>query len=104
MKHTQGKLEVLNNYVKKIGGGVIATTARNNAICRFEAVPGSLEDAANAEFIARAWNSHYELLESLKQTVTSLEYWFLSWGDPLGANSKIMQNARAVIQKANRRE
>ena len=62
MKHTPGPWEVLNNYVKKVGGGVIATTSRNGSICRFEEDVGSLHDAANARLIAAA----PELLEALK--------------------------------------
>lgn len=40
-----------------------------------------------------------ELLEKLKQTVTALEYWFPRWGDPEGANSQMMKNARALISR-----
>jgi len=65
MKYTKGPWEVLNNYVKKVGGGVIATTARNNAACRFEADVASWEDAANASLIAAA----PELLEACKYVV-----------------------------------
>ena len=71
MKHTQGPWEVLNNYIKVRGGAVIATTARNNSVCNFAAGVASLEDAANAEFIVRACNSHYELLEALKSILRS---------------------------------
>lgn len=41
-----------------------------------------------------------ELLDNLKKTVASLEYWFPRWGDPEGANSQMMQDARAIIAKA----
>lgn len=41
-----------------------------------------------------------ELLEQLKQTVDALEYWFPRWGDPEGANSQMMINARNTIAKA----
>jgi hypothetical protein len=43
-----------------------------------------------------------DLLEQLKQTVDALVYWFPRWGDPGGANSQMMINARNVIAKAER--
>ena len=64
-KHTEGPWEVLNNYVKRVGGGVVATTARNNAACRFEVDVASFEDAANAALIAAA----PDLLGALKVAV-----------------------------------
>jgi hypothetical protein len=57
-------------------------------------------NAANARLIAAA----PELLEALNQTVSSLEYWFKRNGDPEGANSLMMQNARAAIAKATGKE
>ena len=41
-----------------------------------------------------------QLLESLKQTVASLEYWFPRNGDPEGVNSQMMKNARQAIMEA----
>ena len=72
MKHTATPWEICNNYIKKVGGAVIATTARNNAMCRFEAEPGSLADAANAEFICRAVNNHERLLNLLNKAVNAI--------------------------------
>ena len=43
-----------------------------------------------------------ELLEQLKQTVDSLAHWFPRWGDPGGASSQMMINARAQVAKAER--
>jgi len=43
-----------------------------------------------------------DLLEQLKQTVDALAYWFPRWGDPAGANSQMMINARAQVAKAER--
>jgi hypothetical protein len=60
-KHTPGPWEVMNNYVKRVSGAVIATTARQNSVCRFEAEVGSSEDGANARLIAAA----PELLDAL---------------------------------------
>ena len=61
-------------------GERVATVFNEAAACLIEAAP--------------------ELLEALKQTVSSLEYWFKRNGDPEGANSQMMQNARAAIAKA----
>lgn len=82
MKHegyTPGPWEVLNNYVKKVGGAVIATTARNDALCNFEAEVASLEDAANtlliadaprlAEEVERLRAVNADLVESLKDVL-----------------------------------
>ena len=41
-----------------------------------------------------------EQLEQLKQTVDSLAHWFPRWGDPGGASSQMMINARNMIAKA----
>ena len=41
-----------------------------------------------------------ELLTQLKQTVEALAHWFPRWGDPEGASSTMMINARNVITKA----
>jgi hypothetical protein len=41
-----------------------------------------------------------DLLEQLKQTVDALAYWFPRWGDPEGASSQMMINARNMITKA----
>ncbi|MBC8492397.1 MAG: hypothetical protein H8D43_01325, partial [Chloroflexi bacterium] len=38
-----------------------------------------------------------ELLEQLKQTVDALAHWFPRWGDPEGAHSQMMINARAQV-------
>ena len=54
------------------------------------------EQQANAALIAAA----PELLENLKRCVDSLEHWFWRYGDPEGANSQMMKNARAAIAKA----
>jgi len=43
-----------------------------------------------------------ELLTQLKQTVDSLAHWFPRWGDPEGANSQMMINARAQVAKAEK--
>ena len=43
-----------------------------------------------------------KLLEQLKQTVDALTHWFPRWGDPEGANSQMMINARNAIAKAKR--
>jgi len=43
-----------------------------------------------------------ELLKQLKQTVDALTHWFPRWGDPGGAGSTMMINARNVIAKAER--
>jgi len=40
------------------------------------------------------------LLENLRQTVDALSYWFPRWGDPKGANSQMMINARCAIAHA----
>lgn len=54
------------------------------------------ENKANAHLIAAA----PDLLEALRQTVDSLDYWFRRYGDPHGCESQMMQNARAAISKA----
>ncbi|MBC8263947.1 MAG: hypothetical protein H8E47_07460 [Anaerolineales bacterium] len=41
-----------------------------------------------------------DLLEQLKQTVDSLAHWFPRRGDPEGADSQMMINARNMIAKA----
>jgi len=41
-----------------------------------------------------------ELLDNLKQTADSLAHWFPRWGDPEGASSTMMINARNMITKA----
>ena len=41
-----------------------------------------------------------DLLEQLNQTVDALAHWFPRWGDPGGANSQMMINARNMIAKA----
>ena len=43
-----------------------------------------------------------DLLEQLKQTVDALAHWFPRWGDPEGAGSQMMINARAQVAKAER--
>ena len=55
-------------------------------------------EAANK--LARIEKAAPDLLENLKQTVSSLEYWFPRYGDPEGANSQMMKNARAAIAAA----
>ena len=40
-----------------------------------------------------------DLLEQLKQTVDALTYWFPRWGDPEGARSQMMTDARVVVAK-----
>ena len=73
MKHTPTPWEICNNYIKKVGGAVIATTARNNAMCRYEAEPGSLADAANAAFIVRTVNNHEQLIDAIKLLLNAYE-------------------------------
>ena len=41
-----------------------------------------------------------DLLEQLKQTVDALAHWLPRWGDPEGASSQMMINARAQVAKA----
>jgi len=41
-----------------------------------------------------------ELLTQLQQTVDALAHWFPRWGDPGGANSQMMIDARAQVAKA----
>jgi hypothetical protein len=43
-----------------------------------------------------------DLLEQLKQTEDALAYWFPRWGDLGGADSQMMVNVRAEIDKAER--
>lgn len=59
-----------------------------------ESGPG--EGEANTRLIAAA----PELLESLRQAVSSLEYLFVRYGAPEGENSEMMKKARAAIAKA----
>lgn len=60
----------------------------------FEGREGEFD--ANARLMAAA----PDLLESLQQTVASLEHWFVRHGDPEGVNSLMMKKARAAIAKA----
>lgn len=64
MEHTPGKLYQDNEYVytKTPMGDIIA-------ICDCGTAKDYNEDLANAEFIARAWNSHDDLLEACKYVV-----------------------------------
>jgi len=41
-----------------------------------------------------------DLLEQLQQTVDALAHWFSRWGDPEGASSQMMVNARNMIARA----
>ena len=75
-----GQPFVLSQHVNRGGNFYVA-------VCRVE------EDA---RLIAAA----PELLEALKNTIQSLEYWFPRRGDPQGANSEMMNKARAAIAKA----
>jgi len=89
MKFTEGPWEVLNNYVKKVGGAVIATTARNNAVCRFEAEVASLEDEANANLIA-ASPELLAALENLLDMVTDMR----THGPEVEAAADVIYKAR----------
>ncbi len=91
MKHTSGPWESRTT-------GMIATINGNiRFIAKIDEHPNEGEtDIANALLIAAA----PEILKSLKQTVSSLEYWFKRYGDPEGINSLMMQNARAAITAA----
>jgi len=65
----------------------------NYWIATMDSWDGAVNHEANAALIAESPN----LLEQLKQTVASLEYWFPRYGDTEGANSQMMKNARAAI-------
>lgn len=74
--------------------GIRSVGVATGMICHLPTAHEDIE--ANASLIAMA----PELLESLRQCVASLEHWFPRWGDPEGANSQMMKNARRVILKA----
>lgn len=64
---------------------------------------GRRSEAALAEKtveLQRMLQSHGAVVESLAQTIDSLEHWFPRWGDPDGANSQMMKNARAALTSA----
>lgn len=50
--------------------------------------------------LQRMLQSHGAVVESLAQTIDSLEHWFPRWGDPDGANSQMMKDARAALASA----
>jgi hypothetical protein len=56
----------------------------------------STYDLSAARLIAAA----PDMLEALIQTVDALGFWFPRWGDPGGAASEMMNQARAAIAKA----
>ena len=93
-KHTPGPWSAIGRYVKSFGPSFLSGGREVCAVSNFTGSEG--ENEANARLIAAA----PELLESLTQTVASLEYWFPRWGDPGGANSAMMNVARAAIAKA----
>ena len=95
-QHTPGPWKVCHSSdngiyigIERLGqnAAVIASLTYNDFYSQAE---------ANACLIAQSPN----LLKSLKQTVESLEYWFKRYGDPEGANSEMMKQAREAISKA----
>lgn len=57
-----------------------------------------LDDPSSANM--RLLKAAPDLLAALTATVQALEYWFPRYGDPEGANSLMMQQARAAIAQA----
>ena len=91
-KHTEGPWKLIGTQL----------TGKNHVfICHLEGmdIRHREECQANANVIRVAPG----LLESLKKTVNSLDYWFKRYGDPEGCNSAMMQEARAVIAEAEGR-
>lgn len=101
IEHTQGPwiLEICGNIVGADGNRLVANT--NGYSTNYDVEKRVEESKANAEFIVRACNSHYELLEAL-EIMLSVQY-------PIGDNTaddyqKLNKwkrdKARAAIAKA----
>lgn len=74
-----------------------AVRDRRNCCVAIVGQVDAIHDDGEAEANARLFRAAPELLEQLKQTVSSLEYMFPRYGDPEGVNSQMMKNARALI-------
>lgn len=78
-QHTPGPWECVHNSwevstVYSHGGhGVIAECPIDSGVCEETQYHLEAVKDANAEFIVRACNSHYELLEALKELVASID-------------------------------
>lgn len=101
--HTPGPWEIRHESTDPEWAVVVATGGRIVANVNAETGPDipplvstKMPRDANARLIAAA----PDLLEALQRTVEALEYWLPRHGDPEGANSAMMVNARATIAKA----
>ena len=88
-KHTPGPWHI------EAGTHYRAIRTDGEVIANMREIGGCFNDG-NARLMAAA----PELLESLQQTIASLEHWFVRHGDPEGVNSLMMKKARAAIAKA----
>lgn len=99
-KHTPLPWKV---YYAKNNGQIILGTGEENG-CAIQNHSGAFwrddeEAKANAEFVVRACNSHYELLEALEQVIDHCVRYF-NLGDVGGDEAEILDNAKAAIAKA----
>ena len=103
MKHTPGPWEICKHGTPEAFPqyGVYAEGNQNDHVI----VKGDNQEnaEANAAFIVRACNSHYEMLEALKQYIRYMD----ANGMPVGDDdirilipSELARNARQAIEKA----
>lgn len=96
-KHTPGPWQYYADLPSVDPNWHIVTNASHlRILANIHIEPENEMDSANARLIAAA----PELLESLKQVVASLEYWFPRNGDSEGVNSVMMKTAHTAIAKA----
>lgn len=88
MKHTPGPYNFIKGLSEESPSAIVES--KEQFIC--QTVAGN--DEANAEFIVKACNSHYDLLEALKGTLS----WLSSY--PGGGAIKAWERAHEAIKKA----
>lgn len=57
------------------------------------------EKNANAEYIVRACNSHYDLLEALKNIIEDVQA--ANIRDDYYVSKRVIENAKAILEKSN---
>lgn len=98
---TQNKVEhTPTPYKYELGSGTIRSCKENYWLATIDSWDGAINNQANATFIVKACNSHYELLEALKYITEICALPNMEWES---LNNAVKQ-ANQTIAKAERKE